>query len=136
MRVQSGRGLTQHRFDDTIVSFLRGNHGKSSDRKIVDPARVLLTTPLRPSRESLRAHLHLVGMLRFFFFSTNQPSLPIPFHSVLVFIFVLRALSMVFHSKTFSRQLSAFSLCSSGLNSALLILSTKYLLMKVSPAMT
>ena len=32
----------------------------------------------------------------------------------------------------FSRQLSAFSLCSSGLISALLILSTKYLFMKVS----
>ena len=32
----------------------------------------------------------------------------------------------------FSRQLSAFSLCSSGLTSALLVLSTTYLFMKVS----
>ena len=32
----------------------------------------------------------------------------------------------------FSQQLSAFSLCSSGLTSALLVLSTRYLFMKVS----
>ena len=57
----------------------------------------------------------------------KQPSLPISFHSVLVsydpFIYTL------FHK--FSRQLSAFSLCSSGLISALLVLSTVYLFMKV-----
>ena len=57
----------------------------------------------------------------------KQPSLPTPFHSVLVsydpFIYTL------FHK--FSRQLSAFSLCSSGLISALLVLSTVYLFMKV-----
>ena len=38
--------------------------------------------------------------------------------------------SISFHK--FSRQLFAFSLCSSGLNSALLALSTMYLFMKVS----
>ena len=62
----------------------------------------------------------------------NQPSLPTPFYSVLVSVSVFMALSNVFHSKTFSRHLSAFSLCSSGLISALLVLSTIYLFLKVS----
>ena len=65
-------------------------------------------------------------------FDINQPSLPTPFYSVLVSIFVFMALSTVFRSKKFSRQLSAFSLSSSGLISALLVLSTIYLFMKVS----
>ena len=65
-----------------------------------------------------------------------QPSLPTPFYSVLVSISVFMALSTVFHSITFSRQLAAFSLCSSGLFffffSAFLVLSVIYLFMKVS----
>ena len=62
----------------------------------------------------------------------NQPSLPTPFYSVLVSVSVITALSDVFHFLNFSRQFSAFSLCSSGLISALLVLSTIYLVMKVS----
>ena len=69
--------------------------------------------------ESPRAHLHVVGT-----------SLPTPFYSVLVSISVFMALSTVLFHK-FSRQLSAFSLCSSCLNSVLLVLSAVYLLMKV-----
>ena len=65
-------------------------------------------------------------------FDTNQSSLPLPFILVLVSISVM-ALSTVFHSSCkFSRHLSAFSLCSSGLISALLVLSAVYLFMKVS----
>ena len=62
----------------------------------------------------------------------NQPSLPTPFYSVLVSVSDLMALSTVFHSINFPRQLSAFSLCSSGLISAILVLSTIYLFVKVS----
>ena len=61
----------------------------------------------------------------------NQPSLLTPFHSVLVSVTVFMALSTVFHSIIFSRQLSVLSL-SSGLISILLILSTIYLYMEVS----
>ena len=43
----------------------------------------------------------------------NQPSLPTPFYSVLVSISVFMALSVVISFHKFSRQLSAFSLCSS-----------------------
>ena len=91
----------------------------------------------------------------------NQPSLPTPFYSALVSISLFKALSTVFHSinspttlpfltlflwsqlcligpfnyisfHKFSRRLSAFSLCSSGLIFASLVLSTLYLFMKVS----
>ena len=56
-------------------------------------------------------------------FDTNQPSLPSPVYSVLVSVSVCMALSSVFHFNCISfhkrsRQLSIFSLCSSGLNSA------------------
>ena len=67
------------------------------------------------------------GDVAVFVFDINQPSLPTLFHSVLESISVVMALSAVFHSiDKFSRQLSAFSLCSSGLISALLVLSTTY----------
>ena len=80
-----------------------------------------------PCLESLRAHLHVVGMSRFMFFDINQPSLPIPFHSVLVPISVYGPFNCIsFH------KLSAFSPCSSGLISAFLVLSTIYLCMNVS----
>ena len=46
---------------------------------------------------SSRAHLHVVGMLRFTS-GINQPSLPTPFYSVLVSASVFMALSTVFHS--------------------------------------
>ena len=61
----------------------------------------------------------------------NHLSLPTPFYSVLASLSVFMALSTVFHSLN-SPNNSAFSLCSSGLISALLVLSTIYLFMKVS----
>ena len=61
----------------------------------------------------------------------NQPSLPTPFYSVLVSISVFKALSTVFHSIN-SPDDSPLSDCSSGLNSALLVLSTIYLFLRVS----
>ena len=82
---------------------------------------------------SPRAHLHVVGMLRFIYvLDINQPSLPTPFYSVLVSVLCLYGPfnRILFHK--FSRQLSAFSLCSSSLVSALLVLSTVYLFVKVS----
>ena len=38
------------------------------------------------------------GDVAVYVFDTNQPSLPFPFHSVLVSIYVFMALSIVFHS--------------------------------------
>ena len=61
----------------------------------------------------------------------NQPSLPIPFYSVLVSVSVFMALSTVFHSIN-SPYDSPFSHCSSGLISALLVLLTICLFNKVS----
>ena len=60
----------------------------------------------------------------------NQPSLPTPFYSVLVSVSVFMALSTVFHSMN-SPDNSPLSHCSSGLISALLVLSTIYLFTKV-----
>ena len=48
-------------------------------------------------QSSSRAHLHVVGMLRFMS-DINQPSLPTPFYSVLMSISVFMALSTVYHS--------------------------------------
>ena len=62
----------------------------------------------------------------------NQPSLPTPFYSVLVSVSVFMALSTAFHSITSPGNPPVFSLRSSGLISALLVLSTIYLFMKVS----
>ena len=78
---------------------------------------------------SPRVHLHVVGMLQFMS-DINHPSLPTPFYSVLVSISVFMALSTVFHSIN-SPDNSPLS-HSSGLNSALLVLSTIHLCMKVS----
>ena len=62
----------------------------------------------------------------------DQPSLPTTFYSVLVSVSVFMVLSTVFSFLNFSRQLSASALCSSGFISALLVLSSIYLFMKVS----
>ena len=60
-------------------------------------------------------------------FDINQPSLPTPFYPVLVSFFYLYGPFNCISFRKFSRQLSAFSLSSSGLTSALLVLSTSYL---------
>ena len=61
----------------------------------------------------------------------NQPSLPTPFYSVFLSVSVFKTLSTLFHSIN-SHDNSPLSHCSSSLISALLDLSTKYLLRKVS----
>ena len=76
--------------------------------------------------------LSRVGDVAVYVFDINRPSLPSPFYSVLVSVSVFMALSTVFHSVNFPDNSLAFSLCSSGLISALLVLSTVYLFMKVS----
>ena len=65
-------------------------------------------------RKRVKTHHHI--------FDINQSSLRTPFYSVLVSVSVFMALSTVFHSIKFSRELSAFSLCCFGLVSALLVL--------------
>ena len=86
------------------------------------------------SYASSRAHLHLKRM-SWFLSDINQSSLPTPSYSFLMSISVFMALSTVFHSIN-SPENSVFSLCSSGLISALSVPSTIYLFMKVyfSPA--
>ena len=77
------------------------------------------------------AHLHVVGMLRFLS-AINQPSLPTPFYSVLIFISVFMVLSTVFRSIN-SPDNSPFShSVFFGLISALLVLSTMCFFSKVS----
>ena len=70
------------------------------------------------------------GNVAAYVYNKSQPSLPTPFYSVLVSVSVFMAISTVFHSIN-SPDNSAFSLCSSGLISALLALSTIDLFMKV-----
>ena len=72
----------------------------------------------------------MVGMLRFYVFDINQVNL-----TLLFFLFLCLCLCGFFNFISFykcSRQLSAFSLSSSGLISAVLVLSTIYLFVKVS----
>ena len=88
----------------------------------------VLGKPL-PDHESLEAHHHMVGMLRFMC-DRNQPSLPILF-----LFFVPISVSGHFNCISFhkfSQQLSIFSLCSSSLISAKFVLSAIFLFMKVS----
>ena len=80
---------------------------------------------------SPRAHLYVVGMLRFMFW--HKPTeLAHSFLSCSCFYFCIYCPFNCISFHTFSRQLSAFSFCSSGLISALLVLSTVYLFMKFS----
>ena len=72
------------------------------------------------------------GDVAVYVFDINQPSLPAPFYSVLVSVSVFMTLLTVFHSINSPDKISAFSLCSFGLVSALLVLSTICLFMKVS----
>ena len=82
-------------------------------------------------RPSPRADHHVLGMLRLM--PWHKPTELA--HSLLVYSYVYFCLYGPFNCISFhefSRQLSAFPLCSSGLNSALLVFSTIYLFMKVS----
>ena len=62
------------------------------------------------------------GNVAVYIFDINQPSLPTPFYFVLESVFCLYGPFNCISFKKFSRQFSAFSLCSSGLLSALLVL--------------
>ena len=75
------------------------------------------------------------GDVAVYVFNRNQPSLPTPFYFVLVSVSVFMTLLNCISFHKLSRQLSAFSLCSSGLISALLVLSTTYLLGKFPSAL-
>ena len=58
---------------------------------------ICVLNTFRTRFSSPRAHLHVVGMLRFIS-DSNQPSLPTPFNSVLASKSVFMAFSTVFHS--------------------------------------
>ena len=77
---------------------------------------------------SPQAHLHVVGMLRFML--STELAHSFLFCSCVYFCLYGPFNCISFHK--FSRQLSAFSLCSCGLISALPVLTTVYLFMKVS----
>ena len=62
----------------------------------------------------------------------NQPNLPTPFLFCSCVCFCLYSPFNCISIHEFSRQISAFSLCSSGLISALMVLSTIYVSVKVS----
>ena len=79
---------------------------------------------------SPRAHLHVVGML-WFMSDINQPNLPTPFLFCSCVYFCPYGPFDCISFHKFSQQLSVFRLCSSGLISALLVLSTIYLFVKV-----
>ena len=75
------------------------------------------------------SHLQVVEILQFMS-DINQPSLPTPIYSCVSFC--LYGPFNCISARKFSRQLPVFSLCPSGLISALLVLSTICLFVKVS----
>ena len=83
LNTRSLQTLCQHKLQSDAAQYRVGSsHGQSYLQS--------------PYRGSLRAHLHVMGMLRFMS-DINQPSLPTPFYSVLMPISVFMALSTVFH---------------------------------------
>ena len=70
--------------------------------------------------------------MQFVSFDINQSSLPTPFYFALGILFVFIALSTVFCSINSPNNSPLFLLCSSSLISALLVLSTAYLFLKLS----
>ena len=82
-------------------------------------------------QSSPRAHLHVLGMLRFMSVTKANRACPLLlFCSCVCFCLYGPFNYISFHK--FSKQLIAFSPCSSGFISALLVLSTIYLFMRVS----
>ena len=73
-----------------------------------------------------RAHRHLVGMLRFMSLTWNNRACSVLFILFLCLFLSYDPFNCISFLK-FSRQLSTFSLCSSGHTFALLVLSTTYL---------
>ena len=70
------------------------------------------------------------GDVAVYVFDINQPSLSTPFCSALVSVCLYGPFNCISFHK-FSRQFSAFTFCSSGLISAVLVLSATYLFVKV-----
>ena len=100
---------------------------KKQKQKLLSGACTELLGLSLSSMLSPRAHLHVVRFMS----DIKRPSLPIPFYSVLVSIFSLYGPFNCISFHKFSRQLSVFSLRSSGLSSALSVLSTICLFIKV-----
>ena len=86
----------------------------------------------RPMQQSPAGSPSRGGDVAVYVFDRNQPSFSTPFYSVFVSTSLSYGPFSCISFLKFSRQLSAFPLCSSGLISALLVLSTTYLFMKVS----
>ena len=83
------------------------------------------------SNGSPRAHLHLVGMLQFMGSTWTSRACPLLFILFLCLVLSYGPFNYISFHK-FSQQFSAFSLCSPSLISALPVLSTIYLFVKVS----
>ena len=102
------------------------NNGKQNHGELYnyfDQFKVLAVPAGSPSRG---------GDVTVYVWLINQPRLSTPFYFALASIRSLWPFQLYFLFHQFSRQVSVFSLCSSGLISALLVLSTIYLFMKVS----
>ena len=117
---------TEDNFEATNPYVQRsGGDSKNQEHKKYERSDSFLTMPV-PAGSPSRG-----GDVAIYVFDVNQPSLPTPFHSVLESISVFMALSTVFHSINSPDNSPFSSLCSSGLISALLVLSTIYLFTKV-----
>ena len=82
--------------------------------------------------EALSSAIAYIFPVAGYVFDINQLSLPTPLYSVLVPVFVFHGSFNCISFHKFSRQLPAFSLCSFGFTSVLLVHSTIYLFLKVS----
>ena len=100
------------------------------------PRHVYRTTMTHysPPHATIPVEARICTLLLSFFLFRFLSSLPTPFYSVLVSIFFLYGPFNCISFHKFSRQVSVFSLCSSGWSyfSALLVLSAIYLFMKDS----
>ena len=113
-----------------IISFLLSQQELSicisTDRQIVTPLTYLTQYVTKPVcftlPWSLRAHLHVVGMLWFMPLTLTELTHSSLFRSCVYFCLYDPFNCILFHK--FPWQWSVFSLCSSGLISVLLVLST------------
>ena len=107
----------------------------STERSLISASAVPhcgVCTMAWEKKMSSRAHLHVLGMLRFMFLTYTNRACPLLFIRSIFVSFCLYCPFTCISFHKFSQQLSAFSLCSSGLISALLVLSTIYLFLEVS----
>ena len=135
-----------HRTLSVTMLYYKTKYGCKWTSSLEDIVETVLFWLFKPS---LWLNLHIGspscgGEVAVNVFNKNKPNLSTPVYSVtnqacpLLFISVLVSISVLYGPfncislHNFSWQLSAFSLCSSSLISALLILSTIYLFKKVS----